>query len=166
MKKAVWSGVIAAAILCVTSGTAYAQATVNAAVNVTVNVNARAKLTLGAATLTFADADPDVTPTLTAPALSVDVKGRTTAGADVTLTVVASDDLKTAGGDVIPIGGLTWTATGSLVGGTSNKSTAQTVGSWTGSGNYSGTQSYALPNSWSYAIGSYTATLNYTLTAP
>ena len=112
MKKAVWSGFIAAATLCVMSGTAYAQVQATAQVAVTVNVNARAKLTLGAASLTFADADPDVTPTLTAPALSVDVKARTTGGASVTLTVQASDDLKTPGGDIIDISGLTWTATG------------------------------------------------------
>jgi hypothetical protein len=167
MKKAVWSGVIAAATLCFLSGTAYAQTTDTAAVNVTVNVNARAKLTLSAPSLTFADADPDVTPTLTAGALTVGVKARTTGGASVTLTVLASDDLKTAGGDTIAISDLTWTATGaSFVGGTSDKTTAQSVGSWVGSGNRSGTQTYSLPNSWSYAIGAYTATLNYTLTAP
>jgi hypothetical protein len=47
-----------------------------------------------------------------------------------------------------------------------NKATAQTVGSWTGSGNRSGTQSYALANSWNYATGAYTAMATYTLTAP
>jgi hypothetical protein len=167
MKKAVWSGIIAAATFCVLSGPAYAQVTDSAALSVTVNVNARAKLTLSAASITFADADPDVTPTLAAPALDVGVKARTSGGSSVTLTVVASDDLKTAGGDTIPISGLTWTATGaSFVAGTSDKTTAQSVGTWTGSGNRTGTQSYSLPNSWSYAIGSYAATLNYTLTAP
>ena len=50
--------------------------------------------------------------------------------------------------------------------GTSNKTTGQTVVSFANSGNRSGSQTYSLPNSWSYATGSYTATLNYTLVAP
>ena len=37
---------------------------------------------------------------------------------------------------------------------------------WTGPGARSGTQTYSLPNSWTYTVGSYTTTLNYTLTAP
>jgi hypothetical protein len=44
--------------------------------------------------------------------------------------------------------------------------TAQAVGNWTGSGNRTGTQTYSLPNSWDYVTGTYTTTLNYTLTVP
>jgi len=40
------------------------------------------------------------------------------------------------------------------------------VGSWSASGSPSGTQTLSLPNSWTYATGTYTVTLNYTLTAP
>ena len=167
MKKAVWSGIIAGVGVLVLSGSAFAQSTDNKSINVTVNVNARAKLTLGSAAISFADSDPDVTATLTSAAISIDVKARTSTSGSVALTVVASDDLKTAGGDVIAIGGLTWSATGTnFVAGTSNKTTAQSVGSWTGSGNYAGSHTYSLPNSWAYAAGSYTATLNYTLSAP
>jgi hypothetical protein len=139
---------------------------VNGSINVTANVNAKAKLTLGVGAITFADADPDVSPVMTATAFNIDVKARTSGLGNITLTVVASDDL-TSGSDVIPIGGLTWAATGSgFQPGTSNKATAQTVGSWTGSGSPTGTQTYSLPNSWTYATGTYTATLNYTLTVP
>ena len=165
MKKAVWSGIVAAAILL--AGTpAFAQ-TVTAAINVTANVNSKAKLTLGTPTLLFADADPDVVPSIAAPAFNVTVKARTTAGAAVTLTVLASDDLQ-SGGDVITIDNLTWAAagTGFPAIGTSNKSTAQTVGAWTGSGNQTGSQTYSLANSWAYATGTYSATLTYTLTVP
>ena len=165
MKKAVWSGIGAAALMLM-STTAFAQTTVNGAINVTANVNAKAKLTLGTGAITFADADPDVTTVMTATAFNIDVKARTTGLGAVTLTVLASDDL-TSGSDVIGIGGLTWTATGTgFQDGTSNKTTAQTVGSWVGSGSPGGTQTYSLPNSWTYATGTYTATLNYTLTVP
>jgi hypothetical protein len=167
MKKVVWTGIVATAALMLLPGSVFAQASDNAAINVTVNVAARAKLTLGSAAITFADADPDSVGTLSSGAITVDVKARTSAAGSVTLTVQASDDLKTSGSEVIAISGLTWTATGTnFVAGTSNKTTAQTVGSWTGPGDRSGTQTYSLPNSWSYGAGSYSATLNYTLSAP
>ncbi len=165
MKKAVWSGIATAAVFLVGTS-AFAQTTVPATVNVTANVNAKAKLTLGAATLLFDDADPDTDPTIAAPALSVSVKARTTAGAGVTLTVLAGNDL-VSGTDVIPISNLSWAATGTgFSAGTSNKTTAQAVGGWSGSGNQAGSQTYSLLNSWAYATGIYTATLTYTLTVP
>ena len=166
MMKAVWSGIAAAAMVALVSTSAFAQTTVNGAINVTANVNAKAKLTLGVAAINFADADPDVTPSITSAAFNIDVKARTSGLGNVTLTVVAGNDL-VSGGDTIGISALTWTATGTgFQAGTSNKTTAQTVGSWTGSGSPTGTQTYALANSWTYATGTYTATLNYTLSVP
>ena len=47
MKKAVWSGVMAAVGLVLFAGAASAQQTDTKSINVQVNVNARAKLTLG-----------------------------------------------------------------------------------------------------------------------
>jgi hypothetical protein len=62
---------------------------------------------------------------------------------------------------------MTWTATGTgYLPGTMNRTTAQTAGSWTGSGQRIGTFSYLLANSWSYTVGNYSTTINYTLTAP
>lgn len=166
MMKAVWSGIAAAAMVALVSTSAFAQTTVNGAINVTANVNAKAKLTLGVAAINFADADPDVTPSIGSAAFNIDVKARTSGLGNVTLTVVAGNDLA-SGSDTIGISALSWTATGSgFQPGTSNKTTAQTVGSWTGSGSPTGTQTYALANSWTYATGTYTATLNYTLTVP
>jgi len=166
MKKAVWSGVVAAAVMLLGSSSAFAQQTANASIAVTANVNAKAKLTLGTAAINFADADPDVTPVFTSAPVTVDVKSRTTAAGNVTLTVLAGGDLA-SGGNAIPVTSLTWTATGTgFVAGANNKTTAQTLGSWTGSGNPSGTQTLSLPNLWSYNTGVYTVTLNYTLTAP
>jgi hypothetical protein len=167
MKKAVWSGAVAAAVVLLGSSSAFAQQTANASIAVTANVNAKAKLTLGTAAINFADADPDVTPIFTSAPVTVDVRSRTSAAGNVTLTVLASGDL-TSGSNVIAIGTLSWTATGlGFTGaGANNKTTAQTLGSWTGSGNPSGTQTLSLPNLWSYNTGTYTVTLNYTLTAP
>lgn len=166
MIKAVWSGVAVAALVVGLATPAFAQATANGSINVTANINAKARLTLGAASITFADADPDVTPSMSAGPVTVDVRARTSAAGSVALTVLASGDL-TSGGNTIAISNLTWTATGSgFQAGTSNSTTAQAVGGWTGSGSPSGTQTFALPNSWTYATGTYTVTLNYTLTAP
>ena len=166
MMKAVWSATIATAAVMLVSTSVYAQTTQTGSLNVTANVNAKAKLSLSVPSITFADADPDVVLVMTSAAVGVDVKARTTAAANVTLTVLASNDL-VSGTDTIGIGLLTWAATGSgYVPGTSNKTTAQLLGSWTGSGNPSGTHTYSLPNSWNYATGTYTVTLNYTLTVP
>ncbi len=136
--------------------------------NLTINFNpaARAKLTLGAASILFPDSDPDTSPTVSAGPVTVTSSVRTGGASTPTLTVVTGGDL-VSGGSTIPIGNVSWTATGAgYVGGTMNKTTAQSAGSWTGSGSRSGSFTYTLVNSWDYAIGNYTATATYTLTAP
>jgi hypothetical protein len=138
--------------------------------NLTVNaaVSARATLSIGQSSIHFPDADPDGTPSIgaTENAVSVTAKVRTGSGSTATLTHLAADDLK-SGSDTILIGNVTWTASGAgFIAGTMNKATAQTAASWTGSGNRSGSFSYFLANSWSYATGTYTASSTYTLTAP
>lgn len=168
MTKAVWSGVFTAAAVVLFSSQAYAQAaTAGATVTVSATVNAKAKLTVGSGSVTFNDADPDVTPLLTATgAVSLDVKARTGSASSVTLTVQSGGDLTNLSSDTIPIASLTWTATGTnFVAGTMG-TTAVSLGSWTGGGNFSGSQTYKLLNSWSYTTGTYTATITYTLTAP
>ncbi|MCX6549743.1 MAG: hypothetical protein NTY02_01845 [Acidobacteria bacterium] len=134
---------------------------------VNATVAATAKLTVSSATVAFADADPDVTPSITASggAITVTAKGKTSAAGNITLTILAGADL-TSGSDTIPIANVTWTATGDLVAGTMSKTIAQSVGSWTGSGSRTGTQTYKLANSWDYVTGSYTASATYTMTAP
>ncbi len=123
MKKVVWSGAVIAAVVLLGPASAFAQQTANASIAVTANVNAKAKLTLGTAAITFADADPDVVPTFTSAPVSVDVKARTTAAGNVTLTVLASGDL-TSGSDTIAVSNLTWTVTGGgFQPGTNNKTT-------------------------------------------
>jgi hypothetical protein len=134
----------------------------------TATVNATAKLTLSSTSLAFPDADPDTTPAIPASggAITITAKARTTIGSTVTLVVQAANDLK-SGLDTILATQLTWTATGTgFVAGTMSKTAAQPVASWTSSGAWIGTQSYTLLNSWTYATGTYSTTLTYTLTAP
>ena len=169
MKKAVWSGVIAVAGVLFLSSDALAQSAETKPVNVSLTMNARAKLTLGGATtISWADADPDVTAVLTSGDLTVDVKARTGATETVTLTVTAADDFKNAAGDTIALNTLSWSGGGDAgfnASGSSAK-TAQTVGTFTGSGQRDATYVYSLPNLWTYAAGSYNVRLDYTLTAP
>ena len=137
--------------------------------NVTVNatVSATAKLTLSSLTVNFPDADPDTTPTITVAPITIDAKGKTSTGSNITLTVLASDDLKTAGPELIGIANITWAVSGAgFVAGTMSKTVAQSLGSWANSGNRSGTQTYSLANSWNYATGAYSTSVLYTLTAP
>src|SRR5512134_3350016 len=152
----------AAGVLLATS--AAQAATDTKSVTVSATVSATAKLTLGSATVTFNDADPDTVSSIVATGLSITAKAKTTTSGSVTLTVVSTDDLK-SGSDTILASAVTWTSagTGYTASGTMNKTTAQSVGAWTGSGSYAGTQTYALANSWSYATGSYNMTVNYTL---
>jgi hypothetical protein len=167
MKKAVWSGAIAAAVVLLGSSSAFAQQTANASIAVTAHVDAKAKLSLSLAAINWADADPDATPVFNSAPVTVDVKARTSTGGAVTVTVLASGDL-TSGTDTIPVNTLTWAATGTgfTATGANDQTTAQTLGSWTNSGNHTGSQTLSLPNLWSYRTGTYTVTLNYTLTAP
>jgi hypothetical protein len=165
--KAVWGGILTAAALVLCSTQASAQAVDTKTVTVSATVNAKAKLTLGSNTASFADADPDVTPLLSAAAISVDVKTRTAAANNVTLTVQAGGDLVNAASDVININQLSWTVTGTgFAAGTMSSTVAQSLGTFAGGGNVSGTQTYQLVNSWNYKTGSYSATITYTLTAP
>lgn len=131
-------------------------------------INGQAKLSLSSPALGFPDADPDSVPIIAAAGgpITIVAKARSTPGSAVALTVQALDDLR-SGTDVIPASALTWTVTGTdFVGGTVSRGAAQTVASWPNSGVRTGSQTYRLQNSWSYAIGTYTLTLTYTLTAP
>lgn len=165
MMKAVWGSVLtAAAIVLLSPASVAAQATDTATVTVSAAINPKAKLTLSRLTASFPNLDPDTAPTLTSTTpITVTVKART--GGTLTLTVVASDDLK-SGTDAIPIANLTWDATVDLQAGTMDKTTAQTLLSSTTSGTMSGVQTYKLLNEWTYKTGNYSATITYTLTAP
>lgn len=128
----------------------------------------KAKLTLSSSTINFPAADPDEISSIPASenAVSVTVKARTGSSSDVTLTVLAANDLVSVS-NIIAISNVTWTATGTgFVAGTMDKTTGQSTGAWTGPGEYGGTISYFLANSWDYASATYAADATYTLTSP
>lgn len=143
-------------------------ATTAANVSVSVTIAAMARLSLSSSTVSFASADPDTTPSIAAAegAITISAKGKTSSGSTITLSVLASDDLR-SGSDTIAISNVTWTATGAgFTAGTLSRTVAQPLGSWTNSGSRTGTQVYALANSWNYPAGTFATTATYTLTAP
>lgn len=126
-----------------------------------------ARLSLSSSSLTFADADPDTVPQVpaTPPVLTITAKGRATAGGAVTLSVQANDDLR-SGVTTLPASMITWTASGSgFLDGTLSATTPQTVATWGGSGQRTGTQVFYFRNLWTHPAGVYTLTLLYTLSA-
>jgi hypothetical protein len=127
-----------------------------------------ARLSLSTNSLTFPDADPDLVPQVPAlqGPLTITAKARAPQGDVVTLTVQASDDLR-SGVTVLPASLVTWTASGpGFVGGTLSPSAAQLVATWTGPGVHTGTQHYVFENRWTHPTGTYTLTLVYTLSVP
>ena len=132
------------------------------------DIASQARLSVSPTGLVFPDADPDMVPQV--PAISgpvaITAKARASANALVTLTVQASDDLR-SGVVVLPASLISWTANGAgFTAGTLSRTAAQTVGSWVGSGARSGTQTFAFENRWDHPSGTYTVTLVYTLSAP
>lgn len=138
------------------------------AATATVAIAALAKLSLSGTTLSFPDANPDLVPAIPSAGGSIIItaKTRTTAGSTVNLSVLATDDLRSAVA-TIAASNLTWTATGSgFQGGSVSSTIAQSVATWVSSGSRMGSQSYFFTNRWDYATGSYSTTLMYTLSAP
>ncbi len=138
--------------------------------DIIVMIASGAALTLSTNVINFPSADPDTTPSIPASQNPVQVQCVITGAflSNVTLTVQASGNL-VAGGNSIPINQVSWTATGSgFQPGTMSIAPVQ-AGNWfifLGSRTFSGTFSYFLQNSWTYATGNYAATAIYTLTAP
>lgn len=132
------------------------------------NLGGLAKLSLSSTTLTFPDSNPDTVPQVpaTGGAITITAKARGTPGSTVTLTILASDDLR-SGVNTIPIAALTWTASGAgFVNGTVSRLVPQVVGSWSGPGIRTGTQMFLFQNGWNYPTGTYSVSLLYTLVAP
>ncbi|OFW07268.1 MAG: hypothetical protein A3H96_17255 [Acidobacteria bacterium RIFCSPLOWO2_02_FULL_67_36] len=126
-----------------------------------------ARLSFSANSITFVDADPDFVPQVSSsPAtITISTKARASSGGTVTLSVQASDDLR-SGVATIPASHVTWTVSGAgFLGGTLSATAAQTVATWTGSGVRSGTQSFYFRNLWTHPTGTYTLTMLYTLSA-
>lgn len=164
----VWLGTLMALVLTALPGLSWGALTANTMVTVAAPMASSAQLTLSPLTINFPDADPSTVTSIPATQnpVSVMVNASTGTGNTVTLTALAQGDLM-SGSSTIPISNVTWTVSGNgFSAGTMSKSSAQTVGRWTGSGTHSGTLSFFLSNSWSYATGNYTQRVTFTLTAP
>ena len=154
--------------LRLTAGTGGGQVQQTRTFTLSPTVASIAKLNFGLLTLTFPDQDPDSFPSVSADInpLSVTSSARTGSSSTATLTCLAAGDL-VSGTNSIPISNMTWTSGGSgYLPGTMSRTMAQNAGSWRGPGIYTGTFSYFMANLWTFTIGNYSATINYTLTAP
>jgi hypothetical protein len=152
-------------ILVVAAGRGPAAQTSTATLNA--SINSVARLSLSSAALTFPDADPDTVPSIQASQgpITVTAKARTSPNGTITLTVRASDELR-SGLNTIPASNITWVASGAgFTNGALSATTEQAVTTWTGSGVRTGTQTFFFRNLWSYATGTYTLTITYTLSA-
>lgn len=147
---------------------ATAAAAQTASATLSADLGGLARLAFSSTSLSFPDANPDLVPQVASlpPILTITAKARAGAGSAVTLTVQASDDLR-SGIDTIPASALTWTAAGpGFTAGTVSRTAPQIVASWIGSGVHIGTQSYAFHNAWTYPSGTYSVSLLYTLSSP
>lgn len=129
------------------------------------NPQPRTKLEFTGASVTFADANPDLFPVVNAKEnpLPLKINARIPSGQPLYLRSQADGDL-VSGSDIIPVDNITWTAAGpGFSSGTLSRLSPQATGTWAGPGDRSGTLSFSLANSWSYNVGSYSATVTYTL---
>src|SRR5262245_7776094 len=111
-------------------------------------------------------ANTDPLPPVQAVPLTVTAKARLSGNARVVLTVQA-DGPFVSGTNTIPANMLSWTVTGAgFRAGSANPNAARMLGSWRGSGVWTGSQTYAFEDSWSYPGGAYSLTMTYTLSAP
>lgn len=134
------------------SGPAQA-ATAVASQYVTVQVESAASLSLDSATVNFPMDSPIAGRTIAQTgAVNVEARARTSDFGAITLTALATSDLK-SDEDTIPIDALSWSAAGAgySEAGTLSDTQAQLLGSWNHSGIYDGTITYSLANEWDYA---------------
>ena len=160
------------ALLVMGGNALFAQATANVTLNV--NLAAWYNLSIGAAAVTFTDVEPTpgAAPANVAIAGSpanVSVAAFAICGPaqNLTLTVKAATDL-VSGGNTIPIGAITWTATGAGYSAGTMTIAGSSAGTWTGSilHYHTGTFSYSFLRNYStQAPGNYSATTTYTLSA-
>lgn len=159
-----WYASILSAVLAVqppVSGSQTATATLS------VSIAAQARLSLTSNAIVFPNADPDHVPEVPgSPEITVLTKARTSANAQVALTIQASDDLR-SGISTLPASLIAWTGSGDgFVPGVLSRTAAQLAATWTGSGTRTGTQRFTFRNSWTHPPGTYSVTLIYTVSMP
>ena|SRR5215217_1495262 len=165
-----WLAVAAALfVIRTTAVPVYAQAPLTGAISIVAVFNSRIKLTFDRPSVVFDTEAYDintVVPVQAAP-LTVSAKARVPANTRIVLTVQASGPFTSATA-TIPVNKLTWTMTGTGFqgAGTANANAAKMLGSWRGSGSWTGQQVYQFLDSWDYSVGMYSLTMIYTLSAP
>jgi len=145
-----------------------ARAATTASGTITAHVESAIAVSFNVSDFNFPNANPADVPSVppTEGGITIAVKARGPLSMPVTLTVQANDDLR-SGANVIPIDKITWTVTGSgFAPGTMSKAAAQSMGSWSGPGEHSGTFAFRFENSFDYEPGVYSATVTYTVTGP
>jgi hypothetical protein len=165
------------AILAITlagAGVAFGQATTSGTVSITAEISPIAELTLGAATVDFPNTTPTNNGTLTAAVTTAVTANVRTAGL-ATLVATANHDLKSIGGDTIPIGNVFSSIDSDhgffITGAQAMSTTGTTVGGGASggggiSGSYTGLWTWTFTNQWTYKTGNYSATISYLLSAP
>jgi hypothetical protein len=160
------TGLICALVLFQAEGSLAASA--NQTLNLSAQVNSRAKIVLNVGAINFVDFRSDNLDNLPANEnpVAITANAKTGNNSTITLTFLASDDLRSPT-RTIPISCVTWTATGAgYQSGTMSKTSAQTVGTWTGPGSYAGALSFFFDTKVPQAADSYTSSGTFTLTAP
>lgn len=163
MKKAVWGAIAAAALVAAASPASAQLATTQ--INAVVNINNLARLSVSG-DVNFPDTDPDVLPIMTAPPVTVSARARVLPTQDLIVTVEAANDWFDPATQTIAVNALDWTVSGAPWADGTMSTSPVTLATWTGPANQSTTQTYSLPNLWSYAPGVHTVVLTYTLATP
>jgi hypothetical protein len=166
MKKLTLALTISLGLIFCSAGTFAATDTKTLTINVV--VGCAVTLTIDKTAINFVNANPDTNPIITAAegAVGIQVKVRTGAASTATLSNQADGPL-TSGSNTISINNVSWTATGAgFTAGTMSSSAPVSAGTLAGPGDHNGTFIYTFLNSWDYAVGAYTASSTYTLTAP
>jgi hypothetical protein len=124
-------------------------------------------MSLSPSTISFSSADPDATPVLTASSVTVTYVVLFSFGENWAITLQADDDLRN-GTATIQASKITWTASPSppFQSGTLSTTAARTLASGSGDVWSSGAVAFSLPNSWTYDVGTYSATITFTLACP
>ena len=146
---------------------AQAQSPLSRTVTVSAVIGNHVKVTFDRSSVVLdSQATTDTLPPVQAAPLTVTAKARVSGNDRIVLTVQADGDF-VSGTDTIPDDMLSWTATGTgFRPGTANKNAAKMLGSWRGSGVFTGSQTYTFQDSWTYSAGVYGLTMTYTLSAP
>ena len=124
-------------------------------------------LRLTPSSLAFPDASPDVTPLIGPATVMVSVKAEGSPGYPWVLTFLGNSDLR-SGASVIPITAISWTSSPSppFNNGTLSRVSPILLGTGIAHINADLRMDFMLQNSWSYDVGSYSATATFTLSGP